>query len=105
MYEYRCNERLKSKTEESTRLADTGLVVELTWGFPKKRQIIKTSSNPFFFVLPKFFRLYTTARRIPGREEVEKNNLIERAILATEAKSKGKRKRRISNVTRGAAGF
>jgi hypothetical protein len=29
MYEYRCDERLKSKTEESTRLADTGLVVEL----------------------------------------------------------------------------
>jgi hypothetical protein len=28
MYEYRCDERLKTKTEESTRLADTGLVVE-----------------------------------------------------------------------------
>jgi hypothetical protein len=29
IYEYRCDERLKTKTEESTRLADTGLVVEM----------------------------------------------------------------------------
>ena len=29
MYECRCDERLKTKTEESTRLAYTGLVVEL----------------------------------------------------------------------------
>ena len=29
IYEYRCDERLKTKTEESTRLTDTGLVVEL----------------------------------------------------------------------------
>jgi hypothetical protein len=29
MYEYRSDERLKTKTEESTRLVDTGLVVEL----------------------------------------------------------------------------
>jgi hypothetical protein len=29
IYEYRCDERLKTKTEESARLADTGLVVEL----------------------------------------------------------------------------
>ena len=28
-YEYRCDERLKIKTEESTRLGGTGLVVEL----------------------------------------------------------------------------
>ncbi len=28
-YEYRCDERLKTKNEESTRLTDTGLVVEL----------------------------------------------------------------------------
>ncbi len=27
--EYRCDERLRTKTEESTRLTDTGLVVEL----------------------------------------------------------------------------
>ncbi len=27
--EYRCDERLKTKKEESTRLVDTGLVVEL----------------------------------------------------------------------------
>jgi hypothetical protein len=29
IYEYRCDERLKTKREESTRLTDTGLVVEL----------------------------------------------------------------------------
>jgi hypothetical protein len=29
IYEYRCDERRKTKTEESTRLTDTGLVVEL----------------------------------------------------------------------------
>ena len=29
IYEYRCDERLKTKSEESTRLGDTGLVVEL----------------------------------------------------------------------------
>jgi hypothetical protein len=29
MYECRCDERLKSKAEESTRLAYTGLIVEL----------------------------------------------------------------------------
>jgi hypothetical protein len=29
IYEYQCDERLKTKTEESTRLTDTGLVVEL----------------------------------------------------------------------------
>jgi hypothetical protein len=29
IYEYRCDERLKTKKEESTRLSDTGSVVEL----------------------------------------------------------------------------
>jgi hypothetical protein len=29
IYEYRCDERLKTKNEESTRLTDTGLVGEL----------------------------------------------------------------------------
>ncbi len=29
IYEYRCDERQKTKKEESTRLEDTGLVVEL----------------------------------------------------------------------------
>ncbi len=29
IYEYRCDERLKKKNEESTLLSDTGLVVEL----------------------------------------------------------------------------
>ncbi len=29
IYEYRCDERLKTKNEESTLLGDTGLVVEL----------------------------------------------------------------------------
>ena len=30
IYEYRCDEKLKTKKEESTRLSDTGLVVEET---------------------------------------------------------------------------
>jgi hypothetical protein len=29
IYEYQCDERLKTKNEESTRLVDTGLVLEL----------------------------------------------------------------------------
>jgi hypothetical protein len=29
LYEYRCDERLETKNEESTHLVDTGLVVEL----------------------------------------------------------------------------
>jgi hypothetical protein len=29
MYEYRCDERLKTENEESTRFVDTGLVMEL----------------------------------------------------------------------------
>ncbi len=29
IFEYRCDERLKTKNDESTRLVDTGLVVEL----------------------------------------------------------------------------
>jgi hypothetical protein len=29
MYECRCDKRLKTKDEESTRLTDTGLIVEL----------------------------------------------------------------------------
>jgi hypothetical protein len=32
IYEYRCDERLKTKNEESTLLVDTGLVVELVMG-------------------------------------------------------------------------
>ena len=41
MYEYRCHERLKTKTEESTRLSDTGLVVELEHLKTKTRLIDK----------------------------------------------------------------
>ena len=41
MYEYRCNERLKTKTEESTHLSDTGLVVELEHLKTKTRLIDK----------------------------------------------------------------
>jgi hypothetical protein len=32
IYEYRCDERLKTKNEESTLLVDTGVVVELEHG-------------------------------------------------------------------------
>ena len=41
IYEYRCDERLKTKTEESTRLRDTGLVVELEHLKTKTRLIDK----------------------------------------------------------------
>jgi hypothetical protein len=39
IYEYRCDERLKTKNEESTRLTDTGLVVELEHLTTKTRLI------------------------------------------------------------------
>ncbi len=39
IYEYRCDERLKTKNEESTRLADTELVVELEHLKTKTRSI------------------------------------------------------------------
>jgi len=41
IYEYRCDERLKTKSEESTCLADTGLVVELEHLKTKTRLIDK----------------------------------------------------------------
>ncbi len=41
MYEYRYDERLKTKNEESTRLTDTGLVVELEHLKKKTRLIDK----------------------------------------------------------------
>jgi hypothetical protein len=37
IYEYRCDERLKTKNEISTRLVDTGLVVELEHLKTKRR--------------------------------------------------------------------
>jgi hypothetical protein len=45
MYEYRCDERLKTKTEESTHLTDTGLVVELEHLTIKTRLIIALGSH------------------------------------------------------------
>jgi hypothetical protein len=39
IYEYRCDERPKTKNEESTRLTDTGLVVELEHIKTKSRLI------------------------------------------------------------------
>jgi hypothetical protein len=39
IYEYRCDERLKTKNEESTLLSDTGLVVELE--HPKTKTRLK----------------------------------------------------------------
>ncbi len=47
IYEYRCNERLKTKTEESTRLSDTGLVVELEHLKTKTRLIDKKFARSF----------------------------------------------------------
>jgi hypothetical protein len=45
IYEYRWNERLKTKTEESTRLSDTGLVVELEHLKTKTRLIDKNFAS------------------------------------------------------------
>ncbi len=48
MYEYRCDERLKTKTEESTRLTDTGLVVELELdaiGAPSRLRLIRKAAG------------------------------------------------------------
>jgi hypothetical protein len=39
IYEYRCDERLKTKKEESTHLSDTGLVAELEHLKTKTRSI------------------------------------------------------------------
>jgi len=56
MYECRCDGRLKTKTEESTRLAYTGLVVELEHLKMKTRLIDETfasvSALIFFFSHP-----------------------------------------------------
>ena len=41
IYEYRCDERLKTKNEEATRLGHTGLVVELEHLKTKTRLIDK----------------------------------------------------------------
>jgi len=41
IYEYRCDKRLKTKSEESTCLTDTGLVVELEHLKTKTRLIDK----------------------------------------------------------------
>jgi len=46
MYEYRSDERLKTKNEESTRLTDTGLVVELEHLKTKTRVIDKKFKKP-----------------------------------------------------------
>ena len=45
IYEYRYDERLKTKTEESTRLTDTGLVVELEQLQIKTRLIDEKFAN------------------------------------------------------------
>ena len=45
IYEYRCDERLKTKTEESTLLTDTGLVVELEHLKIETRLIIETFAS------------------------------------------------------------
>ena len=44
LFEYRCDERLKTKNEESTHLTDTGLVVELEHLKTKTRLIDKFAS-------------------------------------------------------------
>ncbi len=56
IYEYRYDERLKTKKEESTRLSDTGLVVELEQLKTKTRlidEITENISNPRFLFIFK----------------------------------------------------
>jgi hypothetical protein len=45
VYGYRCDERLKTQNEESTRLVDTGLVVELEHLKTKTRLIDEKSAS------------------------------------------------------------
>ncbi len=49
IYEYRCDESLKTKKEQSTRLTDTGLVVEL--------EHLKTKTR-FLFIMNKKIENY-----------------------------------------------
>ena len=53
VFEYRCDERLKTKTEESTRLGYTGLVVELEHLKIKTRLI----DEKFTSMRGEFFKL------------------------------------------------
>ncbi len=93
IYEYRCDERLKTKSEESIRLADTGLVLELEHLKTKTRLIDEKFASvrgfesvrgecdqPSSRVTPPFFRkkIQTAAkgsqmdgnvRRVQRREE------------------------------------
>ncbi len=64
IYEYRCDERLKTKNEESTRLPDTGLVVELEHLKTKTRLIdekfVSVRENPIKSIgVPSGLRLIT----------------------------------------------
>jgi hypothetical protein len=71
IYEYRCDERLKTKNEESTRLADTGLVVELECLKTKTRLIdekfasVRVSAVVFLF----FFAQSARADDVPDGKD------------------------------------
>jgi hypothetical protein len=62
IYEYRCDERLKTKNEESTRLVDTELVVEhlktkprlIDEKFPSVRGECETFFETLLFILDIF---------------------------------------------------
>jgi hypothetical protein len=56
LYEYRCDERLKTKNEESTHLTDTGLVVELEHLKTKTRLI----DEKFVSVRGELVRIFPT---------------------------------------------
>jgi hypothetical protein len=60
IHEYRCDERLKTKKEESTRLSDTGLVVELEHLKTKYRVVTWWWGQKSYFFL--FFDIFFPSR-------------------------------------------
>jgi hypothetical protein len=74
MYEYRCDERLKTKKEESTRLLDTGLVVELE--HLKTKTIYDCRSlhdiSVFYHQHPQFFYVVYYKSKVRVKESIYK---------------------------------
>jgi hypothetical protein len=86
IYEYRCDERLKTKTEESTRLADTGLVVELEHHSEycvTKKQKIPVMSHDIFSLLFYWNKIIIqsclpNSRKLPANSEKSRKNRMVR---------------------------
>jgi hypothetical protein len=69
IYEYRCDERLKTKTEESTRLANTGLVV------------VEVIFIYLFEVTIRFYTITTLFFRISLTDKVNFASLLSRTLV------------------------